>query len=263
MEIPYVSLDEARSEVARRWSDSVLRRRVEAELGENFMPAFRDRPRGVLFRNLISPDNGFTFFFQGAKYVGAEPLVLEYHDDMFTHINDEKKGLGRLRITSDDGMRATTDIMDFHAAEMLRLSDAVLASGERLVDFHHGLFGRSGYQTQCIENSRWFRRLGKAAAYYFPLLCHFVAHGVLFETFDTEEEKEDTFTRGIIAPAIERVKWTFGLEPLVVRLYPPEQSDEEDFYWWSYPPAINDYLVRYAQKHNLPIKKMDRSACTK
>lgn len=77
-----LSHDEARAELARRWADTALRKEIEAELGDDFMPSFRDRPRGVSFRQVCSPDNGFTFFFQGAKYIGAEPLVLEYHNDI-------------------------------------------------------------------------------------------------------------------------------------------------------------------------------------
>jgi hypothetical protein len=251
----YVSFDEARAESARRGSDAGLRSRVEAELGEHFMPAFRDLPRGLYPRQLISPDNGFTFFFQGARYVGTEPLVLEFHDDIFTTLNEEKKSLGRLRITQADGTRATIDIMDFHAAEKMKLGDVIIKTGERLVDFHSRLLRQFGYRVDVIDNSAWCRGFGRAAEYYYPLLCHFVAHGVLFETFDTEDEKEDAFTRGIILPAMERVEQTFGLKPLVVRLYPAEQNDDEDFYWWSYPPAINDYLIKFAEENNLPWRK--------
>jgi len=41
----------------------------------------------------------------------------------------------------------------------------------------------------------------------------------------------------------------------VVRLYPPEQTEVQGLYWWSYPPAINDYLVSYAEENKLPVKR--------
>ena len=46
--------------------------------------------------------------------------------------------------------------------------------------------------------------------------------------------------------------------PMAVRLYPdPDgQSEEEDFYWWCYPPHINEYLTQYAHDNNLPVKKL-------
>ena len=37
----YVSLDEARSELRRRWQDEELRRKIESELGINFWPQFK------------------------------------------------------------------------------------------------------------------------------------------------------------------------------------------------------------------------------
>ena len=60
----YVSLDEARAELKRRWADVDLKKRIEAELGDLFMPTFANKPRGISFRQLCSPDNGFTFFYQ-------------------------------------------------------------------------------------------------------------------------------------------------------------------------------------------------------
>ena len=50
MENIYVSLDEARVELKRRWNDVELKKRVEEELGEKFMPSFRDKQRGVTFQ---------------------------------------------------------------------------------------------------------------------------------------------------------------------------------------------------------------------
>lgn len=74
----YLSLDEARSELRRRWNDAGLRNAVESALGQHFMPAFRDAPRAWVFRQLVSPDNGFMLFNYGAAYLGAVPLVTEY-----------------------------------------------------------------------------------------------------------------------------------------------------------------------------------------
>lgn len=253
----YVSLDEARAELARRWQDGELRKRIEVELGENFIQTFgQESPRGVLTRQLCSPDNGFTFFFQCARYVNAEPLALEFTGDIFTHLNEEKKGLGRMHVTLADGSPATFDIMDFHANEKVRLSEAFLKSGENLVDFHHRLLQVAGLPVQLHDNTAWFRRIGKPSAYYYYLLSHFVVHGVLFETFSTDcrDGKETGFTKEVVGPALDRIEAQFGLKPLIVRLYPEEQIDDEVFYWWSYPPDINEYLLLYAKGNALSCK---------
>lgn len=113
----YISLDEARTEIERRWADVDLKKRIEAELGDQFMPAFAVKPRAIYFKHLCSPDNSFMFFYQCAKYINVKPLTLEYHGDVFVHFNAEKKGLGRLRVTQEDGNKAMMDIMNFQENE--------------------------------------------------------------------------------------------------------------------------------------------------
>jgi len=128
----YVSLDEARDQLKQRLRDVELKAKVNEALGRNLLPHFNDVPRSVLFRQVCPADNGLEFFFYAAKYVNTEPLVLEYPDDMFTHINEEKKGLGRLRVTLEDGTRATVDIMSFHENERRKLGECILKSGDKL-----------------------------------------------------------------------------------------------------------------------------------
>ena len=146
--------------------------------------------------------------------------------------------------------------MNFHAHEKTKLSEVVLRTGERLVDFHHSLLTMAGYDdVEVRDNTQWFHGIGSAKEYYYYCLLHFVAHGVLFETFLNEgNEYEDAFTNTIVLPAIERIKDKIGFAPLVVKLYPEHQDDLEDFYWWSYPPHINKHLVDYVQRNNLKIK---------
>lgn len=235
-------------------NDLELRERIEKELGDKFMPSFKDKPRGVTFRQICSPDNGFTFFYQCSKYVGAEPLILEYHDDIFTHINEEKKGLGRLRMTLEDGTKATVDIMDFHANEKKKLGDVIIKTGEKLVDFHRNLFEVSGYKVDFLENSKWFHSIGKASEYYYFFLLHFVAHGFLSENLSEGDDKQKGFADDIMTPDIIKIKEKFGLHPLIIRSYPDNQNDEEDFYWWSYPPNVNEWVKNYAKNNKSTFK---------
>lgn len=253
----YVSLDEAREELEKRWNNAELKRKIEIELGGRFIKEFANRPRGVLFRQLCSPDNGFTFFFQCAKYINSEPLVLEFHEDIFVHFNDEKKGLGRLRIVLNDGAAATLDIMNFHENEKKPLSRVAIKSGESLIDFHHNLFSLIKCRVDILENTNWFHEIGHAQDYYYYLLLHFIAHGALVETFLNESDSsEDEFTKNIIIPTLNLIKKKFGLSPLIIRLYPEKQDEKEDFYWWCYPTNVNDFLVGYANENKLPFKKI-------
>jgi len=252
----HLSLDEAREELKKRWENVELRHAIEAELGENFMPQFADCQLGISFRQVCSPDNGFMFFYQCSKYINVKPTILEYHDDMFVHFNEEKKGLGRLRVTLENGEKSTVDIMNFHENEKKPLGECVLKSGEKLVDFHHNLFEVTKYKPDFIENSAWFHKIGHASEYYYYLLLHFVAHGVLFETLDEGDEKELGFSDNIMAPAILKIKEKYGINPMITKSYPTNQNDVEDFYWWSYPQETNDFIVDYAKNEGLLFKKI-------
>ena len=71
----YYSLDEARAELAERWANIELRRAIEAEAGKWLLPEFIECPRAILFRQLLSPENGFTFFHQCARYINDHLLA--------------------------------------------------------------------------------------------------------------------------------------------------------------------------------------------
>lgn len=255
----YITLDEAREELARRWQDSELKAKIEAELGQHFIPHFKDNPRGVLDQCLVTPGNGFTFFLQCSHYVKCVPLATEYLDDTFISFNEEKAGLGRLRAYLQDGSKVLIDLIDFSLHEKRKFNEVITKSGERLVDFHHNLLTFSKYNIEIENLTDWYRSFGKATDYYYWYLLHFVAHGVVFENFvmeeDEESESETVFTHKVVLPAIASIEQKYGLKPLNVRLYPKQQSDEEDFYWWCYPPYVNKYIIDYAQRHQLPIRQ--------
>jgi len=254
----HLSLEMAREELSKRWNNAALKKAIETELGVHLLPNFTDKPRAVLTRQLCSPDNGFVFFYQCAKYINASPFAWEFHGDTFVHFNEEKKGLGRLRVVLEDGSKATVDIMNFHAAERKQLAEISTKTGEKLVDFHHSLFKLSGHDIEKRNNTLWFRNLGRASDYYYYLLLHFVAHGVLFVNIESPEgdDSDANFIRNVIYPAILRIENNFGIKPIFSRLYPEaeSQSADEDFFWWCYPPLTNAHLVSYARSNNLPIK---------
>ncbi len=259
----YMSLDEARSELHRRWNDTGLRSAVESALGEHFMEAFRDRPRATLLRQMISPDNGFMLFNYCAAYLGAAPLGIEYLGDRFTCLNEGKKGLGRPRLSvGDDRLRLR--LFNLQQWENRALDEIILPTGETLAGFHHTLFDCLALRVEILDQTAWYRAIGKPADYYYPLFAHAIAHGVYFETFVTDDEPVDRrqrktehwFTDEVVRPNFERVTRDFGLRPMIVRSFPDNQTDAEDFYWWSYPPLINDYLIEYARRHRLSFKKV-------
>lgn len=253
----YVSLDEARTELKKRWLDVELKKKVEMELGERFLPNFGKIPRAFLVSQICSPDNGFTLFFQHAKYIHALPLGLEFNEDIFVHFNEEKRALVRPRLILENGERATVSLLDFSKSEKKKFSEIFLADGKRLIDFHYELFDVAGYKIELSSINEWHRSIGNSLEYYYFLFLHCIAHGVFFGSFLNEGDSyENAFTRNVVIPAFERAKRMFSMKPLVVRLFPENQDEYEDFYWWCYPYHVNKYLIEYAKKNDLKFKNV-------
>ena len=252
----YVPLDEARNEIEKRWNNIELKRKIEDELGENFWSEFKLKPRGFVFKNLISPENGLIFFIQCSKYVNITPLAFECSGDLFVSLNEEKKGMGRLHVQLKNNEKATIDIIDFHNWEKRKFNEILTKTGESLIDFHHKLVDYSGYNIEIKDETSWVKKNGKPSDWYYLYLLHFVAHGVLFEALLADnDEKYEKFFREVVSPSLDRIERNFGLKPLIIKLYPDQQSSEEDFYWWSFPPNVNDYIINYAKENNLAFKK--------
>jgi hypothetical protein len=84
----YTSIEEARSEIRRRWNDKALRDSV-AEYVNGIPPCF-DQPRAVLFRNIISATTELAHFAKQAESVDLKPLGAEYLEDRFSTRNADK-----------------------------------------------------------------------------------------------------------------------------------------------------------------------------
>ena len=252
----YFPLNEAKEVLLQRRSDSELVRKIQEELGERFIPIFREEPLSISFRQLCSPDNGLKAFRENSKKLDLTPVILEYHQDIFVHFNEEKKGLGRLRLVLNDGTPVVVDVINFFDNEKKKLNAVTLKDGQNLLKFHHSLFDIAGYtDVKLFDNSAWFKAFDNASEYYYYLLLHFVCHGVLSETFILDpEDSEGEFTRSIVIPALERIYQKFGLVPLIIQQYPDVQTKKEDFYWWCYPEKVNDYLIQYAKEKKLVFK---------
>lgn len=229
-------LDEARNELHRRWNDAGLRSVVESALGERFMDVFRDYPRAINARQMISPDNSFMLFSYCAAYLGAAPIGIEYLGDHFNWLNEEKRGLSRPRVSVGPD-RFQLRLFNIQQWENQPLGEIVLATGETLAGFHHGLFDHLGMRIEIIDQTTWYHAIGKPADYYYPLFVHAVAHGVLFETFVTDDEPdnrrqrktEHRFTEEVVRPNFERVTRDFGLRPMVVRSFPRQPNRRRGF----------------------------------
>lgn len=256
--IKYFSLDEAREEIKKRWDNKKLKEKIEAILSEKggIINIFlNNRPQAVIWRSMLSPDNGFDFYYQSSNYLRCEVAPMEYLDDKFVTINEEKKALSKIRLNLENNKKGYVELVNYNNQEGKCLQDIVLKNGDKLHEFHKNLFKKNYNNLTITDISKWCKNIGKAKDYYYYYLLHFICHGVLFESFSLEIDNEDTFTNEIIFPAIHKIEKDFNLKPIIVRLYPENQTIEEDFYWFSYPKLINNDIINFAKTQNYIIKE--------
>lgn len=252
----YVSLDEARTELMKRWGNIEIKKKIEDALFKKggLISIFKNnKPQAVIWRSMLSPDNGFNFYYQSSKYLGCEVSPLEFLDDKFVTINEEKKALSQIRLVLN-AQKVYTELVEYNKQEGKALKDVTLKNGGKLYDFHLQLFKDNYNDLVLTDISEWCKNIGKAKDYYYYFLLHFVCNGVLFESFSLEEGREDVFTEKIIIPAIKKIENDFGLKPLIIKLYPENQTEDEDFYWFSYPKVINNDIIKYVKDKNYQIK---------
>lgn len=124
----YLTLDEARAELARRWDNLELRKAIENDLGPFFVEEFSSLPRGAIARQLVSPDNGLGLFCHLTNYVGAKAFAWEFYGDTFSRSSAEKQGLGRLRVLVGS-KKMLVHIVSFSSQNGKPISDVTTSAG--------------------------------------------------------------------------------------------------------------------------------------
>jgi hypothetical protein len=119
-----------------------------------------------------------------------------------------------------------------------------LPTNIKLIDFHHNLLSKYYNNIPFKNYSDWFHKFKNPNEYYFYFLLNFVAHGIYFELFNTaDNNREKSFINQNVILNIKKIKSLTGLDPIIVKLYPDNQTDEEDFYWFSYPTKIEEDII--------------------
>ncbi|MFA7061451.1 MAG: hypothetical protein WC156_11630 [Pedobacter sp.] len=238
----YTSLEEAGTEIKRRWRDNGLRQQVSDYLG-GLPDCFIHEPRAVLFRNIASPDIEFHHFVEQAERVALKPVCLEYLNDRFCTRNADKICLAKLAIFNGRNkhgaaMISYKKVIDLKAADNKKFSVIDTLWGQNFVEFHHGLLHQHLPGMEICDVSDWHNFKDRHAAdYYRYFLAFFVCHGVLFENFVTNEE-EAVFYNAVVFPAMAEVTERFGVKPLIVPAIAEEKLQDE--YWWCYPAHIEE-----------------------
>lgn len=229
----YTSIKDAQIEVERRRNDRNLIKKIEKYI-KNVPKIFKEEPRAVLSRPIVTPDMEFQRFIKLTKKVGLKPASFEYHQDTFHTINPDKLYLGKIVFCSkkNDNKYCSRKIIDFNKAEGKEISKIRTKRGIGLIKFHRKLLDLECQEIELYDGSSWYNSNGEySAKYYTRFLALFVCHGVLFENFLlTGSEKK--LTEKIVIPAFNKVQEMFGFKPLIIELIPEKKINS--IYWYSH-----------------------------
>ena len=244
----YLTPEEARKEVYRRWSDTNLQKKVRAFLKNDLPPMFGESPKAVLARTVASPNHEFFEFCRLSQETRLEAWYLEYNEDKFRAENFDKYYLGKMVFYHGLGKkggekRDVLKIVNFDAVEGASIKNISTLWGENLVDFHHHLFRPLSQGVCYADCSSWIQRHGgKGSEFYASYLALFISFGVLFENFLLEDKQ---LIEEMFMPAYEKLQKEFGLAPIIVPLSSFER--EYDDYWRYYPGDLKDQAVRISE----------------
>ncbi len=242
----YTSLEEAVEELHRRRRKDEALCRTVAEFQRTHPPEFLDgEPRAMFARYVVTPGVEFTRLQAMCRRSGLRPLALKFLDDKFVARNRDKHMLGMLRFRSGNGSRKLRTV-NFCRFEGKKLSKVQCLSGQSLPDFHHRLLEHAhpGALGDVVDFSAWFRASTRHDHYYLHWLSLFVTQGILFENFFLDDPEERRFMEERIWPSFTRALELFGVKPLIVRLFTPEEENTP--ICWQYPgelyPVARDLL---------------------
>lgn len=236
----YTPVNEAIAELERRQSDKELEKKVANFLNGDIPASLNNTKRNaVLFRNVFTPDYELEVFESFVDTYSCVPVLLEYTDDKFVAVNEDKYALGKLYFylgtsESTDTNMFAKKIIDFNDSEGKQIVDMKTLTGENFVAFHHRILEQ--FRPEMIPHiediSEWLHvHGGNAKEYYKQFLALFIRHGILFDNFRTSGA-EAGFSDHVFGPAFSLVSEHFGLAPLICSLQEP--SDENNPKWWGY-----------------------------
>ena len=177
----------------------------------------------MLSRHIATPNNEALYVLTSAERAAATAVFSQDSGDKFNSVNNLKRRLARpelhrSRDTATGGAFRRVDLVDVAAAENSPLEDVVTRDGRPLVDLHNALFARlEGRQFRVVDDRAWIDRNGRGhmQELYARYLLFFIAHGVLFEEFETPSDQH--FKTDLILPLVATCKARFGVKPIIVR----------------------------------------------
>ena len=252
----YTPIEEAGEIIRKRWADEGLHKKVEDRLNGDIPEIMKNRPHGLIWRCICTPDGEFERFLELCKKANLEPIGFENSQDKFYSGNFTKLGLTNLVFSQGINKNSQhfvvkEKIIDFTTINgKKRMCDLKTLWGESLVDFHH-FFLQAMFpimKNGIIDMFEWFKKKGGSPEkYYFSVLSLAICHTVYFDDYDLIES-EDSFIKENVLPAFEEVKKYFGIKPIIVRIARVGEH-KRDPYWWCYSKEAKIIMGNHVKQH--------------
>lgn len=241
----YTPLEEAKEEIWRRWNDKALRKKVEDFLGGDIPSVFKEAPRAVLSRQILSPNFEMLRFLDLAKESNLKSVLLEYPLDKFVTKNLDKYYLGKIFFYNGVGKNGGRKLSSIKVIDVDKYDGKPFVSiqtlwGGSFINFHKSLVENVIPNMEVFDISHFYRENGGVACkYYLRYISLFVCFGILFENYLFYGAYNE-LTESVFLPSFRKICETFGLKPLIVQLVPIEK--ERDVYWRYYPEVMKDKI---------------------
>ncbi len=236
----YTPLSEAKKELDKRWGDKELVRKVEEFLGIDIPIFFREEPRAILFRAVLTPNFEVDYFLDLADLIKLKPVCAEISIDKFCTMNKDKVHLGKMvflhkKNINNFNNRTKKIVIDFDESEKKQFKDIKTINNKNFLDFHHHLFTKKHKNMMDIFDVSIFKKNGESIRdVYEKILSLSVFGGILFENLIVKDkEHEKVFIENVLLPAFDSVHKRFGIKPLIVPLLPLKNEEQEAWIWYS------------------------------
>lgn len=242
---------EAVAEINRRRQDPLLLKRIEDYLDGDIPDYFRDGPIMHLARHVVTPNFETLRFLYLTKHLGLRTVISHDSRGLFVSQNLVKRALCKMpicrRLTQRGGklneQYENVSIVNFNTIDGRTFDEIRTVWGESLIDFHTNLFCELGFPSiDTPDDADWLDRHHRDNLYehYKQLLLLFVAHGIFFENYNTQDEHELLFVESVLRPVCKWVEKEFGFKPLIVPIFPT--TFESYQFWISYPRKTIDIV---------------------
>lgn len=199
------------------------------------------RPKGILFRQIATPNYELRSFLRQCRRLGFDPVILEWHEDRMSCHNSFKRALVAPVFVEGVNRRGQPlwrrrPMTQLETVEKLRLNEVCVGDWD-LPSLHRTLLRRAlpDEQFTVVEGSDWFARYpGGAREWYRDLFLALTAGVVLFEVFVTDPKEADFFSQ-VVRPAYRMASEALGGSPSIISLCSNRRA--ESIFWNAYPAS--------------------------